>query len=87
MPGAEGACALGTPVPVPAVRGCVCVCVCEGRHAPSPAVRRGLWLSLPSCVGFFSPSLALDESLMIWGSEHSLTRNQPTLNRDNVILK
>lgn len=85
MPGAEGACALGTPVPVPAVRGGGGVG--EGRRAPSPAVRRGLWLSLPSCVGFFSPSLALDESLMIWGSEHSLTRNQPTLNRDNVILK
>lgn len=54
---------------------------------PPPLSAGGSWLSLPSCVGFFSPSLALDESLMIWGSEHSLTRNQPTLNRDNVILK
>lgn len=86
MPGAEGACALGTPVPVPAVRGGGGGWV-KDDALPPPLSAGGSWLSLPSCVGFFSPSLALDESLMIWGSEHSLTRNQPTLNRDNVILK
>lgn len=53
MPGAEGACALGTPVPVPAVRGGGGVG--EGRRAPSPAVRRGLLALAPQLCGFLLP--------------------------------